>query len=140
MPQRHVREDGFTLLELMVVLVILGLLAATAAPQVMKYLGRAKTDAAALQVRNLTSTLDLYRLDVGSYPSQAEGLQALIQKPANQQRWNGPYLSKKDMLIDPWGQPYQYRYPGERGDYELFTLGADNAVGGDSENRDVTSW
>jgi len=138
--QSRAHEEGFTLLELMVVLVILGLLAATAAPQVMKYLGRAKTDSAALQVRGLTTSLDLYRLDIGSYPSQAEGLQVLVQKPSGQSRWNGPYLTKKDMLVDPWGRPYQYRYPGERADYELFTLGADNAVGGDGENRDVTSW
>jgi len=134
------REDGFTLLELMVVLVILGLLAATAAPQVMKYLGRAKTDAAALQVRGLASSLDLYRLDVGTYPSQAEGLQALVQRPSNQARWNGPYLTKRDMLFDPWGRLYQYRFPGERAEFELFTLGADNAVGGDGENRDVLNW
>ncbi|HYG90377.1 MAG TPA: type II secretion system major pseudopilin GspG [Azospirillum sp.] len=140
MQRRRTHEEGFTLLELMVVLVILGLLAATAAPQVMKYLGRAKTDAAALQVRGLGSSLDMYRLDVGGYPSQAEGLQALVQKPSGQTRWAGPYIAKKEMLVDPWGRSYQYRYPGERGEYELFTLGADNAVGGDGENRDVTSW
>ena len=141
-PIRHPRkhEAGFTLLELMVVLVILGLLAATAAPQVMKYLGRAKSDAAALHVRSLVTALDLYRLDVGTYPSQAEGLHALVERPNGQARWSGPYLTKKDMLTDPWGRTYLYRFPGERAEFELFTLGADNAVGGDGESRDITSW
>ncbi|HYD31125.1 MAG TPA: type II secretion system major pseudopilin GspG [Azospirillaceae bacterium] len=143
-PERRRRprasQAGFTLLELLVVLVILGLLAAFAAPQVTRHLARAKTDSAGLQVQNLVTTLDLYRLDVGRYPSEAEGLLALFEAPADAGRWNGPYLRKREMLADPWGRAYGYRYPGEHGEFDLFTLGADNAVGGTGEAADVVSW
>src|SRR5215475_3435364 len=131
---------GFTLLELLVVLVILGLLAAIATPQVMKYLSRARTQSAALQIHNLASALDLYRLDIGRYPSQEEGLNSLVQAPPSVTTWNGPYVKKPEMLIDPWGHPYIYRIPGEHGDYDLSSNGADNAAGGQGENQDVTSW
>ena len=131
---------GFTLIELLVVLAILSLLAFVAVPQVLKYLGRAKTDAAQIQIQSLGATLDLYRLDVGGYPSEDYGLDALIERPADAERWNGPYLRKREMLIDPWGRPYVYRQPGEHGEFDLYTLGADNAEGGEGENRDVTSW
>jgi general secretion pathway protein G len=94
-------QAGFTLIELLVVLVILGLLAAFAAPQVLKYLGRAKTDAASAQVQNIASILDLYRLEVGSYPSQQDGLDALLDDPGDAPRWNGPYVKRRDALIDP---------------------------------------
>jgi general secretion pathway protein G len=136
----RVAASGFTLIELLVVLVILGLLAAFVAPQVLKYLSKAKTDVAKAQVVNIASILDLYKLEVGRYPDQQEGLEALVQQPANEPRWNGPYVKKADALMDPWGQMYQYRVPGEHGDYDLFTLGADQAVGGEGENQDVTSW
>ncbi len=131
---------GFTLIELLVVLVILGLLAAFVAPQVLKYLSKAKTDVAKAQVVNIASILDLYKLEVGHYPDQQEGLNALLQQPPDAPHWNGPYVKKADALIDPWGEMYQYRFPGEHGDYDLFTLGADQAVGGEGENQDVTSW
>jgi general secretion pathway protein G len=131
---------GFTLIELLVVLVILGLLAAFVAPQVLKYLSKAKTDVAHAQIVNIASILDLYKLEVGRYPDQQEGLEALVQQPRNEPRWNGPYVKKADALIDPWGEMYQYRVPGEHGDYDLFTLGADRALGGEGENQDVTSW
>ena len=131
---------GFTLIELLVVLAILSLLAFVAVPQVLKYLGRAKTDAAQIQIQSLGGTLDLYRLDVGGYPSEDYGLDALIERPADAERWSGPYLRKREMLIDPWGRPYLYRQPGEHGEFDLYTLGADNAEGGEGENRDVTSW
>jgi general secretion pathway protein G len=131
---------GFTLIELLVVLVILGLLAAFVAPQVLKYLSKAKTDVAHAQIMNIASILDLYKLEVGRYPDQQEGLEALIQQPPNEPHWNGPYVKKADALTDPWGEMYQYRFPGEHGDYDLFTLGADRAVGGEGENQDVTSW
>jgi general secretion pathway protein G len=131
---------GFTLIELLIVLVILGLLAAFVAPQVLKYLSKAKTDVARDQIVNLASILDLYKLEVGRYPDQQEGLHALLEQPPNTRRWNGPYVKKVDALIDPWGQLYQYRLPGEHGDYDLFTLGADQAAGGEGENQDVTSW
>jgi general secretion pathway protein G len=134
------KSAGFTLLELLVVLVILGLLAAIATPQVMKYLSRARTQSAALQIHNLAASLDLYRLDVGHYPSQAEGLKSLVQAPPNTPTWSGPYVKRPEMLNDPWGHPYNYRMPGEHGDYDLYSDGADNAVGGEGENQDVVSW
>jgi general secretion pathway protein G len=131
---------GFTLLELLVVLVILGLLAAVATPQVMKYLSRAKTQSAALQIHNLASALDLYRLDVGRYPTQEEGLNSLVDAPPDTPNWNGPYVKKREMLLDPWAHAYHYKIPGDHGDYDLFSGGADNAVGGEGENQDVTNW
>ena len=131
---------GFTLIELLVVLVILGLLAAFAAPQVLKYLGGAKTDAAEAQVKNIAAVLDLYRLEVGSYPSESDGLNALISAPAGVDRWNGPYVRQRDALVDPWGQLYMYRMPGDHGPFDLYSLGADQAEGGDGEDQDITSW
>jgi general secretion pathway protein G len=134
------KAAGFTLIELLVVLVILGLLAAFVAPQVLKYLSKAKTDVARAQIVNIASILDLYKLEVGSYPDQQDGLNALLQQPPDAPRWNGPYVKKADALIDPWGEMYQYRFPGDHGDYDLFTLGADHAEGGEGENQDLTSW
>ncbi|MEM9440311.1 MAG: type II secretion system major pseudopilin GspG [Pseudomonadota bacterium] len=138
---RKLRSNaGFTLIELLVVLVILGLLAAFAAPQVLKYLSSAKTDAAEAQIKNIAAILDLYRLEVGSYPSEADGLDALIAAPADAARWNGPYVKQRDSLVDPWGELYGYRMPGEHGDYDLYSLGADRTEGGEGEDQDVTSW
>jgi len=134
------RSDGFTLLELLVVLVILALLSAFAAPQVFKYLGSARSDAARVQINNLHSILDLYRLETGRYPSSDEGLLALVDKPAGATRWNGPYLRRKDSIVDPWGREYLYRNPGEHGAFDLYTFGADGREGGDGEDRDLTSW
>ena len=134
------RKNGFTLVELVVVLVILGLLAVFAAPRVLKYLGGAKTDAAAIQIENLAATLDLYRLEVGRYPTSSDGLEALLEEPADARGWNGPYIKKADALIDPWGRPYEYLSPGEQGEFDLFSRGRDGADGGDGEDEDVTSW
>ena len=134
------REAGFTLVELLVVLIILGLIAAFAAPQVLKYLGGAKTDSAQIQIERLSGVLDLYRLDVGRYPSEEEGLAVLIEAPAGAENWNGPYIKRADSLTDPWGRPYVYRYPGEHGAYDLYSLGADGQEAGDGEDQDVTSW
>lgn len=131
---------GFTLIELLVVLVILGLLAGLVGPQVMKYLGSSKTKAARLQIEDLAASLDLYRLEVGRYPTSEEGLQALVEQPANATGWNGPYLKKRQVPQDPWGFEYQYRSPGEHGSFDIVSLGADNAEGGDGENQDVVSW
>lgn len=122
------------------VLVILGLIAAFAAPQVIKYLGSAKTDAAGIQIERLSGILDLYRLEVGRYPTTEEGLQALLEQPPGVERWNGPYIKKADALMDPWGKPYQYISPGEHGDFDLYTPGADGALGGEGEDQDLTSW
>ncbi len=134
------REAGFTLVELLVVLIILGLIAAFAAPQVIKFVGGAKTDSARIQIERLSGVLDLYRLQVGRYPSDDEGLNALMEAPAEAPNWDGPYLKKADSLVDPWGQPYLYRFPGEHGDYDLYTLGADGQEDGEGENQDLTSW
>jgi general secretion pathway protein G len=139
-PDEDRRQGGFTLIELLVVLVILGMLAAFAAPQVLSYLSQAKTDAAKAQVQNIASILDLYRLNVGRYPSEENGLNALLEPPPDAPRWNGPYVKRRDALIDPWGQMYIYRFPGEFGDYDLYSLGADQAEGGEGEDQDVTSW
>jgi general secretion pathway protein G len=137
---RRPGEQGFTLVELLVVLAILGLLAAIAAPQVIKHLGSAKAETAKIQIEKLGGVLDLYRLDVGSYPVETEGLAALVERPASSKVWNGPYLKSRESLTDPWGRPYQYKAPGQHGDYDLWTLGADGKVGGEGENGDHSSW
>lgn len=134
------RSNGFTLIELLVVLLILGLLAGLAGPRVLKYLGSAKSDTAALQIEKLGAGLDLYHLEVGRYPTTVEGLRALAEKPVDAIGWNGPYLKKRDIPNDPWGNVYLYRYPGENADYDLYSLGRDNADGGDGEDEDIVSW
>lgn len=138
--RRPHRQGGFTLLELLVVLGILGLIAAIAVPNVLGYLGRAKTDTAAIEIENLGAALDLFRLDVGRYPSEQEGLEALFRQPADAERWNGPYVSKEEDLIDPWKNAYRYSAPGEHGEYDLFSYGSDNTEGGEDEDADVVSW
>ncbi len=134
------RSRGFTLIELLVVLVILGLLAALAGPKVIGYLGGAKSDTAQLQVEEFGSALDLYHLEVGKYPTTQEGLQALVQAPGGADKWKGPYLKKKEVPKDPWGNDYKYESPGQHGPYDLSSLGADNKEGGDGENKDLVSW
>ena len=133
-------QHGFTLIELLVVLVILGLLASLAGPKVMNYLGGAKSDSAHLQVEEFGASLDLFKLETGRYPTTQEGLQALVQAPAGLTGWNGPYLKKKTLPKDPWGNEYIYVSPGQHGPYDLSSLGADNREGGDGENKDLTSW
>ena len=134
------RQEGFTLMELLVVLAIIGLLAVLVAPRVIQYLGGAKVDTATVQVDRLAGVLDLYRLEVGSYPSQEDGLAVLFDRPVNVANWNGPYIRNRDSLTDPWGNPYGYRYPGEHGEFDLYSLGADGREGGEGENQDITSW
>ncbi len=134
------KAGGFTLIELLVVLVILGLLAALAGPRVMKYLGGAKSDTARLQVEEFSAALDLYKLEVGRYPNTQEGLQALVQAPSGVTGWNGPYLKKKEVPKDPWGNDYHYSAPGEHGPFDLSSLGADNQAGGEGENKDILNW
>lgn len=133
-------QRGFTLLEILVVLVILGLMASLVGPQVFKHLSSSKTKAAQLQIQELSAALDLYRLELGSYPTSEQGLEALLTKPRNVDNWNGPYLKKNVIRKDPWGNDYQYRSPGQHGDFDLWSLGADNREGGDGENHDVHSW
>jgi general secretion pathway protein G len=136
-PSQH--DDGFTLLELLVVLGIIVLLATLVAPQVLRYLGTARTDAARAQISAISTSLELYSLDVGSFPPQQVGLAALVQAPAGQTRWKGPYMKKADGLIDPWGRAYQYKFPGKAGQPDVFTLGRDNAPGGADEDQDITN-
>ena len=138
--KERAREHGFTLVELLVVLAILGLLVAVAVPQLMNSLERAKADTAKVQVEKLGSILDLYRLEVGHYPTEQDGLRALVEPPGATEQWNGPYLKNREALIDPWGNPYRYRLPGEHGEYDLYSLGADAKDGGEGNNADVTSW
>ncbi len=133
-------SKGFTLIELLVVLVILGLLASLVGPRVMKHLGDSKTKTAMLQIEELSSALDVYRLEVGSYPSSNQGLLALVDKPSEADQWNGPYLRKKTIRKDPWGNDYRYRAPGENGAFDIFSLGADDSEGGEGEDRDVLGW
>ena len=137
---RRRRSRGFTLDELLVVLAILSLIMVIAVPQAIKFLGGAQHDAAAIQVERLSGILDLYRLDVGNYPSDGEGLDALLSRPAGAERWNGPYVKKAEQLIDPWGNPYVYRYPGEHGEYDLYSLGKDGREGGEGDAADLTNW
>jgi general secretion pathway protein G len=132
--------SGFTLIELLVVLVILGLLASVVGPQVMKNVGTSKTKTARLQIEEFSVALDLYQLEVGRYPSSEEGLDALINEPSAVVGWNGPYLRKRVIRRDPWGFEYGYQFPGEYGMFDLLSLGADNAEGGEGENQDVFSW
>jgi len=128
---------GFTLLELMVVLLILGLLASIAAPRVVKYLRKAKTETARIQVDALGAAVDSFNLDNGRFPTSDEGLEALMKAPAGLTSWDGPYLKKKDSLIDPWGKPYLYRQPGQQGDFDVYTLGSDQRDGGTGDARDL---
>ena len=139
-PIRRRGEDGFTLLELLVVLAIMGLLAAIVAPQVLKYLGSSRSQTAKVQVQNIGAALELYKLDVGRYPTQDEGLNALVTAPPTAAGWNGPYLQKATALKDPWAQPYLYRIPGQHGEVDVYTLGSDKAEGGTGEARDVGNW
>jgi general secretion pathway protein G len=130
---------GFTLLELLVVMVIIGLLASYVAPRYFSQIGKSEAGVAKAQLDAFDKALSQYRLDMGRYPSTEQGLAALVKRPTNEPRWNGPYLAK-DIPPDPWGRPYAYRSPGEHGEYDLFTLGRDGQPGGSGDAADVTSW
>ena len=131
------RYRGFTLLELLVVMVIIGLLAAYVGPRYFAQLGKSEQGAAKAQVEALAKALDAYRLDTGYYPSTDVGLNALVVKPGHQPKWQGPYLQKA-VPPDPWGRPYVYRSPGTGGDFDLLSYGKDGQAGGDADNADVT--
>jgi general secretion pathway protein G len=138
--RRGYRPDhqGFSLIELMVVMVIIGLLAALVAPKLFPKLGKGKQAAAKAQIELLNQALDQYRLDTGSYPSTQEGLNALMTNPG-QEKWDGPYL-KKNVPADPWGNAYTFQSPGTHGEYDLYSLGRDNKPGGEGEDKDINSW
>ena len=137
---RYTRRDdgikGFTLVELLVVLAILGMLAALVGPQVLNQLGGAKSKSAAIQISDLEQALELYKLDVGKFPSSEQGLNALVSQPSGAAGWNGPYLKKGEIPDDPWGNPYEYTY--SEGMTELISYGADGRSGGSGEDADVT--
>ncbi len=135
----RLKEKGFTLIELLVVMIIIGLLAALVAPRMFGKVGKAKQQAAQAQIENLGGALKLFRLDVGRYPTSEEGLETLRTNTGSLPRWSGPY-TEKEIPKDPWGHPYVYRCPGEHGDFDIMSLGADNSEGGEGEDADVLSW
>jgi general secretion pathway protein G len=134
-----VGNRGITLIELMVVIIILGLLAGLVAPKMFGKIGESKTKTAKAQIELFATALDTFRLDVGRYPTTAEGLQVLREKPSGVENWKGPYLPK-EIPVDQWNNPYHYISPGSHGDYDLFSYGADNTEGGEDENQDIVSW
>ncbi len=136
---RTKREKGFTLVELLIVMVILGLLGALVGPELWKKIAGAKRKAAFTQIHEFGTTLDLYRLDVGKYPTTDQGLEVLRTNQGDVSKWDGPYL-KKEVPKDPWSNAYEYKSPGENGDYDLISYGRDGAPGGEGEDADVVSW
>lgn len=139
MIEKCCKPTGFTLLELLVVIVIIGLLAGYVAPRYFAQVGKSEVKVAQAQIDGLSKALDQYRLDTGHYPSVEQGLTALTVRPAEEPKWDGPYL-KKAAPLDPWDQPYRYRYPGEHGDYDLFSYGKDGREGGTGDNADIINW
>ncbi|WP_457423972.1 type II secretion system major pseudopilin GspG [Roseateles sp. P5_E7] len=137
-PRLH-HHRGFTLLELLVVMVIIGLLAGYVGPKFFGQIGKSEVKATKAQIDALQKSLDQYRLDVGRYPSTEQGLAVLVAKPADEPKWAGPYLAKA-LPKDPWGNDYQYRSPGEHGEYDLLSFGKDGRPGGEGEDADLTSW
>lgn len=134
------REDGYTLMELLVVLAILGFLAMIATPIVLHYLGTAKISTAKTEVSNLSAGLDLFRYDVGRYPTTEEGLKALIVVPPGAENWNGPYVKKAANLLDPWGRPYNYRSPGQHGEFDLYSYGAEGDHQTAGTKPEIANW
>ncbi|WP_153133374.1 type II secretion system major pseudopilin GspG [Dechloromonas hortensis] len=132
-------QRGFTLLELLVVMVIIGLLAGYVGPKYFAQIGKSEVKAARAQIDALEKALDHYRLDVGRYPNGEQGLAALNKRPASESRWKGPYL-RKEVPADPWGGAYQYAQPGEHGEFDLFSLGKDGKPGGEGEAADIGNW
>lgn len=133
------KAKGFTLLELLVVIVIIGLLAGYVGPKYFSQIGKSEVKVARAQMDAFDKALDQYRIDTGRYPNTSQGLNALMSKPANEAKWDGPYL-KKALPSDPWGNAYQYRQPGEHGEYDLYSYGRDGQSGGTGENADIANW
>jgi general secretion pathway protein G len=130
-------KAGYSLVEMLVALAILALIAGIAGPKAISFLSRSKTKTAELQIQELGTALELYYLDTGRYPSEADGLQALVTAPSSENLWNGPYLENAGSLVDPWERPYLYRSPGTNGEYDIYSLGRDGAKGGSGEDRDL---
>jgi general secretion pathway protein G len=139
--RRHARraEAGFTLVEMLVVITIIGLIMGLVGPRVLVFLGNSKVKAAKLQIESFASSLDLFYLDVGRYPTASEGLAALAQRPDNATIWNGPYLKTGAVPPDPWGHTYVYRVPAERGPYQIVSLGSDGQEGGTGNAADISN-
>lgn len=137
---QRVAERGYSLLELLVVLAIMSLLIALAAPTVIGYFDASKAKAAKVQIANIATALDLYYLANGSYPTDQQGLKALVEKPEGATVWDGPYLNKAGGIIDPWGRPYLYKLPGTHGKFDVSSLGADGKEGGTGDDADLGSW
>ncbi len=133
-------ERGYTLVELLVVIAILGLLAAIATPQVIKYLNHARIGTAKTEIESLSSALDLFKLDVGRYPTTEEGLNALVTAPAGVTTWNGPYIKKASNLSDPWGHPFNYRSPGQHGEFDIYSYGSDSEDKANAEKPPIANW
>jgi general secretion pathway protein G len=133
------RFEGFTLLELLVVMVIIGLLAGYVGPRYFAQIGKSEVKTARAQIDAFEKALDQYRLDIGHYPSTEQGLDALFVRPENETKWQGPYLKKKPPA-DPWGNKYLYKSPGEHGEFDLLSFGRDGKLGGSDEDADITSW
>lgn len=132
-------QRGFTLLELLVVMVIIGLLVGYVGPMYFKQVGKSEIKAARAQIDSFGKALDQYRLDTGHYPTTEQGLVALVEKPANETKWDGPYL-KKNVPADPWGNAYVFKLPGDHGEYDLISYGKDGAAGGTGEAADIGNW
>lgn len=135
----HARGQGFTLLELLVVVVIIGLLAGFVAPRYFSQVGKSEIAVARAQIDALEKAVQQYRLDTGRFPTTEQGLEALVKRPPDEPKWNGPYLGKA-IPLDPWGQPYVYKHPSPHGDYEIVSYGKDRQAGGANENADITSY
>jgi general secretion pathway protein G len=139
MQPKTIKFQGFTLLELLVVMVIIGLLAGYVGPKYFDQIGKSETKTAWAQINALGKALDQYRIDTGRYPTSEQGLSALTQMPADEPKWAGPYLLKK-VPVDPWGRPYLYKSPGDNGEYDLYSLGKDGQLGGTKDAQDIVSW
>lgn len=133
------KSAGFTLLELLVVMVIIGLLAGYVGPKYFGQVGKSEIKATRAQIDSFEKALEQYRIDVGHFPTSEQGLAALLVRPVNESKWGGPYL-KKDAPADPWGNSYVYRMPGEHGEFDLFSYGKDGQAGGTDEAADITNW
>ncbi|MCR4292595.1 MAG: type II secretion system major pseudopilin GspG [Candidatus Kuenenia sp.] len=134
------RNGGFTLLELLIVMIIIGLLAALIGPKMIGRVGESRQTVTKQQIEGFSTALEMFKLDTTRYPTQEQGMEALVATPHGVENWKGPYLKKKFIPKDPWGNEYVYVYPGENGDYDIISYGADGAEGGEGENADVVSW